>query len=134
MSEEQNNQQTEPTNEEPVKEIVIEEKTPTEFDPSNFDYHKKTWEFQRDSLILSKIPEKDLMEYLRLEQERNKQLTEIKEQRNERLFNAFRLSVSLAAIVAIVYLLKDNPTILVNILYIFGILAGFWLWKGKKDK
>ena len=74
------------------------------------------------------------MEYLKLEQKRFEQLQEAKERKEKRLFTAFKLSVSLAAIVAVIYLLKDVPTILVNILYIAGILSAFWFWKNPKDK
>lgn len=74
------------------------------------------------------------MEYLRLEQKRNDQLQHAKDIREKRIMTAFLLTVSLAAIVAIVYLLKDNPTILVNILYICGLLTGFWVWKNPREK
>lgn len=130
MSEEQNIQLSETIEE----ETITQDTASLEKDIPNIEFHKKDWDYQRDNLILSKIPGKDLMEYLRLEQERNEHLAQIKDKNVERIFNAFRLSISLAAVVAIVYFLKDNPSILVNILYIFGILAGFWIWKDKKDK
>ncbi|WP_318583939.1 hypothetical protein [[Clostridium] scindens] len=52
-----------------------------------------------------------------------------KETREKRIFTAFQLTVSLAAVVAVTYLLKDNPSILVSILYTIGIIAALWLWK-----
>lgn len=47
--------------------------------------------------------------------------------------NAFMLTVILAAIVAVVYSLHENPTVLISILYIGGILAGIHVWN-KKNK
>lgn len=99
-----------------------------------FRFGKADEEFSRDRWILSRIREEDLMEYLRLEQKRNEQLQQIKEKRSKRFMTAFQLTVSLAAIVAVVYLLKDAPTILVNILYISGILAVLWMWKNPHDR
>lgn len=90
--------------------------------------------FSRDQWILSRIDDAHMMEYLTLEQKRFEQIQTAKEKRERRIFTAFRLTVSLAAIVAVVYLLKDNPTILVNILYIAGILAAIWFLKNPKNK
>ena len=112
-------------------EPVSEEEPPKRlFSP----FRSKKSDFSRDEWILSHIDNSQLMEYLKLEQKRFEQLQEAKERKEKRLFTAFKLSVSLAAIVAVIYLLKDVPTILVNILYIAGILAAFWLWKNPKDK
>ena len=97
-------------------------------------FRSKKSDFSRDEWILSHIDNSQLMEYLKLEQKRFEQLQEAKERKEKRLFTAFKLSVSLAAIVAVIYLLKDVPTIRVNILYIAGILAAFWFWKNPKDK
>lgn len=91
-------------------------------------------DFSRDQWILSRIDDAHMMEYLTLEQRRFEQIQAAKEKRERRIFTAFRLTISLAAIVAVVYLLKDNPTILVNILYIAGILAAIWFLKNPKDK
>lgn len=88
----------------------------------------------RDKWILSRIRDEDLMDYLLLEQKRNEQMQKVKDIREKRFISAFKLSVSLAAGVAIVYLLKDNPTIFVNILYIGGILGGFHFWKNSQGK
>ena len=38
----------------------------------------------------------------------------------------------IAAIVAVVYSLHENPTVLISILYIGGILAGIHVWNKKK--
>lgn len=85
--------------------------------------------FSRDQWILSHLSEKDLMKYLELEQKRAEMSQQAKETREKRIFTAFQLTVSLAAVVAVTYLLKDNPSILVSILYTIGIIAALWLWK-----
>lgn len=97
-------------------------------------FREKYSEEDRDRLILSSINDKDLMEYLKLEQERLEFLQHAKDIREKRILSAFQLAVSLAAIVAITYFLKDNPTILVSILYIVGIIAALWIWKNPRDK
>ncbi len=99
-----------------------------------FRRNKEEEYFLRDKWILSRIRDEDLMDYLLLEQKRNEQMQRAKDIREKRLVSAFKLSVSLAAGVAIVYLLKDNPTIFVNILYIGGILGGFHFWKNSQGK
>lgn len=88
----------------------------------------------RDKLILSRIKDEDLMDYLKLEQQRLEFLQQAKEVKEKRLLIAFQLTISLAAIVAIVYLLKDNPTILISILYIVGIIAALNIWKNPRSK
>lgn len=85
--------------------------------------------FSRDQWILSHLNEKDLMKYLELEQKRAELSQQAKETREKRIFTAFQLTVSLAAVVAVTYLLKDNPSILVSILYTIGIIAALWIWK-----
>lgn len=109
-------------------EMVIE-KAPRRF----FRFRREDVEFSRDKWILTHINNDDLLEYLKLEQERAEQLRIAKDIRGKRLMAAFQLAASLAAIVAVVYLLKDVPTILVNILYIVGIIAALWLWKNPRD-
>lgn len=100
----------------------------------SFRFRREDIEFSRDKWILTHINSEDLLEYLKLEQERSEQLRTAKDIRGKRLMSAFQLAISLAAIVAVVYLLRDVPTILVNILYIFGIIAALWLWKNPRDK
>lgn len=90
--------------------------------------------FSRDQWILSHIKDEDLMEYLRLEQHRMELLQQAKEKREKRIFTLVQLLLSLAAVIAVTYLLKDNPTILLSILYIFGIIGAFWIMKNPKDK
>ena len=90
--------------------------------------------FSREEVILSKIREEDMLEYLTLEQRRLECLQKARQSRNEKLIKVFQLVAILAAIVAVVALLKDNPVVLVNILYILGIVVAIWIWKnpGKK--
>lgn len=90
--------------------------------------------FSRDQWILSHIQDEDLMEYLRLEQHRMELLQQAKEKREKRIFTLVQLLLSLAAVIAVTYLLKDNPTILLSILYIVGIIGAFWIMKNPKDK
>ena len=90
--------------------------------------------FSRDQWILSHIKDEDLMEYLRLEQHRMELLQQAKEKRENRIFTLVQLLLSLAAVIAVTYLLKDNPTILLSILYIVGIIGAFWIMKNPKNK
>lgn len=90
--------------------------------------------FSRDQWILSHIKDEDLMEYLRLEQHRMELLQQAKEKREKRIFTLVQLLLSLATVIAVTYLLKDNPTILLSILYIVGIIGAFWIMKNPKDK
>ena len=90
--------------------------------------------FSRDQWILSHIKDEDLMEYLRLEQHRMELLQQAKEKREKHIFTLVQLLLSLAAVIAVTYLLKDNPTILLSILYIVGIIGAFWIMKNPKDK
>ena len=87
-----------------------------------------------DKLILSRIKDEDLMDYLALEQRRLEFLQQAKEAKEKRFLIAFQLLISLSAIVAITYLLQDNPTILISILYIVGIVAALNVWKNPHDK
>lgn len=90
-------------------------------------------EESRDKLILSRIRDEDLMEYLALEQRRVEFLQQAKEAKEKRILNAFQLIVTLAAIVALTYLLRDNPTILISILYVAGIVAALKVWRNPQD-
>ncbi len=91
-------------------------------------------EASRDKMILSRIKDEDLMEYLALEQRRLEFLQQAKEAKEKRILIAFQLLISLAAIVGITYLLQDNPTILISILYIVGIVAALNVWKNPHDR
>ena len=109
---------------------------------SNFRSKRKI-EMNRDEQILSRISDEDLMEYLRMEQKRMELLQQAKEVREKRFWTTFQLSICLVSVILVIYFLKDNPVILVTILYTFGILAALRIWskgqngkdsKGSKDK
>ena len=73
------------------------------------------------------------MEYLRMEQKKEEDVRKAKEARQKRILSAFQLTVSLAAVIAVMFLLRDNPTVMVNILYIIAIIAALWIWKNPKS-
>lgn len=77
--------------------------------------------------LTAKITEDHITEYL--EGSREARLQHFKEEREKRLLTAFELAAALASVVLVVYFLKDNPAILVNILYLVGALTGLWIWK-----
>lgn len=99
-----------------------------------FRLRKDMEDFTREDWILSRIPEEDLMEYLKMEQKNNEMLRKAKEIKEKRIFTTLQIAISMSAIVGVVALLKDNPTVLVNILYITGIVIALWIWRGKQDK
>ena len=41
--------------------------------------------------------------------------------------------VLLAAVIIVMFLLRENPTVMVNILYIIAIIAALWIWKNPKS-
>lgn len=90
-------------------------------------------DFSREDYIITRLPDEDLLEYLRMEQQRDRERAAAKEVRDKRLFKAFELLAVLITIAVIVGFLKDSPLVLVNILYIFGILFAIWTWKNPKD-
>lgn len=109
---------------------------------SNFRSKRKI-EMNRNEQILSRISDEDLMEYLRMEQKRMELLQQAKEVREKRFWTTFQLAICLLSVILVIYFLKDNPVILVTILYTFGILAALRIWskaqngkdsKGSKDK
>ena len=106
---------------------------------SNFRSKRKI-EMNRDEQILSRISDEDLMEYLRMEQKRMELLQQAKEVREKRFWTTLQLAICLLSVILVIYFLKDNPVILVTILYTVGILTALRLWsksqngKGSKDK
>ena len=109
---------------------------------SNFRSKRKI-EMNRDEQILSRISDEDLMEYLRMEQKRMELLQQAKEVREKRFWTTFQLAICLLSVIHVIYFLKDNPVILVTILYTLGILTALRIWskaqngkgsKGNKDK
>lgn len=111
-------------------DLPDDEETP----PKRFHFKKDDKEFFRDKWILSRIQDDQLMDYLKLEQQRNELQQTAKETKEKRILKAFQTAVLAGAVIAVVYLLKDNPSILINILYISGILAALWFWNSSKDK
>lgn len=99
-----------------------------------FHLRKDIEDFTREDWILSRLPEEDLMEYLTMEQQKSEMLQKAKETKEKRIFTTLQIAISMSAIVGVVALLKDNPTVLVNILYITGIVIALWIWRGKQDK
>lgn len=87
----------------------------------------------RDEIILSRIPDKDLMEYLRLEQRRMESQQHAREIREKRIWIAFQMTIALIAAVLVIYFLKDSPAILISILYTAGLLIAFNIWNKHKD-
>ena len=114
------------------KRVSAQKETDTDY--KRFHFKKEDKEFFRDKWILSRISDENLMDYLTLEQKRNELQQQARDIKEKRIMKAIELTISLAAIVAVIYLLRDNPTILVNILYITGILVAFWFWKNPRDK
>ena len=101
--------------------------------PRFFDYFTREGKYIREQAVLSRIDDEHLMDYLLLEQKRYENEQKFRDERGKRILSAFQLAVSLAAIVAVIGFLKDEPTVLVNILYIIGIVAAIWK-KKKKNK
>lgn len=99
--------------------------------PRFFDYFTREGKYIREQAVLSRIDDEHLMDYLLLEQKRYESEQKLRDERGKRILSAFQLAVSLAAIVAVIGFLKDEPTVLVNILYIIGIVAAIWLWRTK---
>ena len=99
---------------------------------SNFRSKRKI-EMNRDEQILSRISDEDLMEYLRMEQKRMELLQQAKEVREKRFWTTFQLFICLLSIILVIYFLKDNPVILVTILYTVGILAALRIWSKSQN-
>ena len=87
----------------------------------------------RDEIILSRIPDKDLMEYLRFEHRRMESPQHAREIREKRIWIAFQMTIALIAAVLVIYFLKDSPAILISILYTAGLLIAFNIWNKHKD-
>ena len=87
----------------------------------------------RDEQILSRISDEDLMEYLRMEQKRMELLQQAKEVREKRFWTTFQLAICLLSVILVIYFLKDNPVILVTILYTVGILTALRIWSKSQN-
>lgn len=99
---------------------------------SNFRSKRKI-EMKRDEQILSRISDEDLMEYLRMEQKRMELLQQAKEVREKRFWTTFQLFICLLSVILVIYFLKDNPVILVTILYTVGILTALRIWSKSQN-
>lgn len=100
---------------------------------SNFRSKRKI-EMNRDEQILSRISDEDLMEYLRMEQKRMELLQQAKEVREKRFWTTFQLFICLLSVILVIYFLKDNPVILVTILYTVGILTALRIWSKSQNR
>lgn len=129
--EEAGSEEEEAVTEEKIAEAIEEKKSSGGF----FSRFKKNdWTETRDGWILTHLQPEEIMEYLRMEDEREKLYLQEKEARNKRIMIAFLTTICLIAGVLLVYLLKDNPTILITILYIGGLVGFFRVWKKSGDK
>ncbi len=111
----------------PVHRHFTEEEKSEAFHAVKKDLAEHSKAFSPADEIASRITEDHITEYL--EGSREARTQHFKEEREKRILTAFELAAALASVVLVVYFLKDNPAILVNILYIIGALAGLWLWK-----
>ena len=80
-----------------------------------------------------RISDEDLMEYLRMEQKRMELLQQAKEVREKRFWTTFQLFICLLSVILVIYFLKDNPVILVSILYTVGILTALRIWSKSQN-
>ena len=120
-----------------TEQTILSQPTEKKTEPEpkrSFIRSRKKAAASREEQILSRIKDEDLMKYLEMEHERLEMMQSIKEAREKRVFTMLQLLISLAAIVIVVFLLRDNPTVLVNILYIVGIIIVLWILKGPHEK
>lgn len=115
---------------EKIRDEIMEEIS-EENDSHEMEFKK---EFSSEQWILTHIGDENLMEYLKMEQKKEEDIRKAKDGRQKRILSAFQLTVSLAAVITVIFLLRDNPTVMVNILYIIAIIVAFWIWKNPKQK
>lgn len=117
-----------------AKESASAEETVSSASESSHAESAAGWdEFSREQWILTHIGNENIMEYLRMEQKKEDEIRKTREAKQKRLLSAFQLTVSLAAVIVVMFLLRDNPTVMVNILYIIAIIAGLWIWKNPRS-
>ena len=117
-----------------AKESASAEETVSSASESSHAESAAGWdEFSREQWILTHIGNENIMEYLRMEQKKEDEIRKAKESKQKRLLSAFQLTVSLAAVIVVMFLLRYNPTVMVNILYIIAIIAGLWIWKNPRS-
>ena len=100
----------------------------------DFDLEDHAQTLSRDDYIIRRLRDEDLLEYLKMQEQKEEKLRAEKELRNSRIFFLIQVAIIAVAVVLIVWFLKDNPTVLTNILYIGGILLAMWFWKHSSDK
>lgn len=88
--------------------------------------------FSPSEQVAGRITREHITEYL--EGSREDRLLAFKERREKRFLTALEILAALTAIVLIVWFLKENPAILVNILYLIGGLGIFFLWRQPRKK
>ncbi len=60
-------------------------------------------------------------------------LQQAKEVREKRFWTTFQLFICLLSVILVIYFLKDNPVILVSILYTVGILTALRIWSKSQN-
>ncbi len=91
-------------------------------------------DFSKEQWILTHIGDENLLEYLKMEHQKEEERQRAKDTRQKRILSAFQLTISLVAVIVVIFLLRDNPTVMVNILYIIAIIAALWIWKNPRSK
>lgn len=125
-------------------DITSTDKTQTEAPDSKSKTYEEAYEklytdilehfrsFSPAEQIAGKITEEHITEYL--EANREERIQQYRERREKRLLAALELFAVLGTIIAVVNFLRNDPAILVNILYIIGALGAFFLWKHPRSK
>lgn len=98
-----------------------------------YSFGDSDYEFSREDYIITRLRDEDLMEYLRMQEKKEEKQREAKEARNAKIYFLIMFAIAAIAVVLIVWFLRDNPAVLVNILYIAGILLVMWCWKHPKE-
>lgn len=88
--------------------------------------------FSKEEYILTHLPDEDLMEYLRMTDRQEEKRREDRAVRNTRIFSLLQTALIAAAVVAVVWFMRDDPVVLTNVLYISGILLVLWFLKKTK--
>lgn len=88
--------------------------------------------FSPSEEVAGRITEEHITEYL--EGTREEKLLAFRERREKRILTALEILASLTAVVLTVWFLRDNPAILVNVLYLIGGLGIFFIWRYPNKK
>lgn len=98
-----------------------------------YSFGDSDYEFSREDYIITRLRDEDLMEYLRMQEKKEEKQRAAKEARNAKIYSLIIFAIAAVSVVLIVWFLRDNPAVLVNILYIAGILLVMWFWKHPKE-